>query len=219
MTTNQAISENPHCKLGGLSFITAGLSYISLMLILGVVSHGLLPSSGAQLLSFLTAHGSLIETAMIIFIVKDMCILLAFPILAIVLGGMRKPWLWVGTMLASVGVLLDILSGLIVIAFRRFVDSFPAAHPDRSQSLLALAEFVFRYVWRVETPFIVGLLSVAVILFSRDMIAGRFGRVVPWVGIVLGAIGVIGAVVSVIQPVLLLSAWYIAVGVQLVRIR
>jgi hypothetical protein len=217
MTTNQTTSGDPLRTLAGTFFALAGVSYISLSVILGVVSHGRLPSSGQQLLSYLTAHGSVVEIAMILFIVKDTCILLAFPVLAMVLGGMRKPYLWIGTVLASLGMLLDILSGLIVIAFRRFVDSSLAGNSAPRQELVVFAELVFRYVWRVETPFIVGLLAVAVILFSRMMMGGQFGRIVPWVGIIVGLAGTAGAFVGLLQPILLLSIWYIAIGVQLLK--
>jgi hypothetical protein len=50
---------------------------------------------------------------------------------------------------------------------------------------LSTAELVFKYVWRVETPFIVGLLSLAVPLVSGSMAGGRFGRLIPLVGLAL----------------------------------
>jgi hypothetical protein len=40
-------------------------------------------------------------------------------------------------------------------------------------------------------------------------------RQVPRVGIVLGVVGVAGAAAGLIQPVLFLSVWYIAIGLKL----
>jgi hypothetical protein len=119
--------------------------------------------------------------------------------------------------MASVAMLLDILSGLIVLSFRRIADSCANAPVATQQSCAVLSEMVFRYVWRVKTPFIVGFLSLAVIIFSRGMFGGRFGRAIPWIGLVTGAIGIAGALIGAIQPVLLLSVWYIAVGWKLLR--
>jgi hypothetical protein len=215
MITSGGTSLRPLWKLAGAALLVAGLSYITLAVILGIVSRGHLPASGQELLDYVVAHGSLVQAAMVVFIIKDTCILIAFPILAMALGGMRHPSLWVATVVASMGMLLDILSGLIVIAFREFAGSYTAADPSERQSYVIVAEFVFRYVWRVETLVIVGLLSGAVVLFSRLMRDGQFGRVVPWVGIVLGVVGVAGAVAGFIQPVLFLSVWYIAVGLKL----
>ncbi|HEX6494896.1 MAG TPA: hypothetical protein VF018_05400 [Acidobacteriaceae bacterium] len=155
---------------------------------------------------------------MTVFIAKDTCTLIAFPILgARVLGGMRQPFVWTGTVMASIGMLLDILSGLIVLSFRRVAESCANATHSTQQSCAVLSDIVFRYVWRVETPFIVGFLSIAVIIFSRAMFGGRFGRAIPWMGAVIGTIGIAGALIGLIQPILLLSIWYIAVGWRLLR--
>src|SRR5258708_23667597 len=56
-------------------------------------------------------------------------LLLEFPVLAVVLGSTRRPSLWAGTIIASVGTFLDVLSGLMVIAFRRLADSCHKGRP------------------------------------------------------------------------------------------
>jgi hypothetical protein len=194
----------------------AGASYFTLVIFLARVSGGHLPQSGRDLLDYILRHGLVVQGAMAVFILKDMCILIAFPILAMLLDDLR-PSLWVATVIASVGMLLDILSGLIVIAFTGFAGTYALAGPSGREAYLAIAEFVFRYVWRVETPLIVGLLSIAVVAFSRAMPAGKFGRMVKTLGVVFGILGIVGALFGLIQTVLLISIWYIAVGLRLVR--
>jgi hypothetical protein len=61
--------------------------------------------------------------------------------------------LWGATVISSLGTALDILSGLTIIAFRIFAHSYAAANFS-AQAELPIAGCVFRYVWRVETPFI-----------------------------------------------------------------
>ncbi len=219
MTLNHPGSNHPTAlsRVAAAALLVAGALYITLLLILAIISRGHLPQSGQELLDYVVLHGLLVQIAMVAFIVKDACILVAFPILAAQLGGMRRPSLWIAAVIASLGMILDIISGLIVIAFRGFADAFALATPSARDAYLPTAEFVFRYVWRVETPFIVGLLSIAVVLLSRPMPAEQFGRIVPKVGMILGIVGISGAVFGFIQPVLLLSVWYIAVGLKLLR--
>jgi hypothetical protein len=76
-------------------------------------------------------------------------------------------------------MVLDILSGLIVIAFREFADAYALAAPSARGSYLPTAQFVFRYVWRVERRSSLDYLSIAVLLFSRTMPIQQFGRIVP----------------------------------------
>jgi hypothetical protein len=215
MVTTPENSTKSSSRIAGAALLVAGVSYVALLIILVVVSRGHLPDSGQELLAYLMRYGLLVQVAMAVFIVKDICILLAFPVLAISLGGMQRSSLWVGTVLSSLGMVLDILSSLIVIAFRGSADAYTLAELNARSAYLPIAEFVFRYVWRVETPFIVGLLSIAVFIFSRAMEPGRFGGVVPKLGMILGVVGVLGAIFALIQPVLLLAAWYIAVGLKL----
>jgi hypothetical protein len=205
----QTIAARP----AGIALLIAGASYITLLIILVILSRGHLPQSGRELLDYILHYGLLVQVAMAVFIIKDLCILIAFPILALMLGGMRRPSLWIAAVLASLGMVLDIISSLIVIAFRGVADA--AASSASTSETLPTAEFVFHYVWRVETPFMVGLLSLAVLLVSRTMSVPRFGRIVPRLGVILGLLGAIGAAFGMIQPVLLLSVWYIAVGIRL----
>lgn len=207
----------PLSRLAAVALLVAGASYIALLLMLAIVSRGHLPHSGQELLDYLARFGLLVQVAMVAFIVKDACILVAFPILATLLGGICRPSIWVATVIASLAMVLDILSGLIVIALRGFADAFALATPSANSAYVQIADLVFRYVWRVETPFIVALLSLAVILFSRQMPAGQFGRAIPRTGMIMGSVGICGALLGLIQPVLLLSLWYTAVGLKLLR--
>lgn len=197
--------------------LVAGASYLGLLIILGIVSRGQLPGSGQDLLAYMGRDGLLVQVAMGAFIIKDLCVLLAFPVLAQLLGGLNRPALWLAVVVSSLAMILDIFSSLIVIAFRRVADAYALAGPSAKSAYQPIAELVFHYVWRVETPFIVGLLSIAVFIFSRAMAADQFGRVLPKLGMALAALGLVGAFFGLIQPILLLAIWYIAVGRRLLQ--
>lgn len=204
-------------KTAGITFVLAGVIYIALSVIL-VISGGNLPTSGKELLDKMAAQGSLIQTAMVLFIIKDVGVLVAFPTLAIALSKANRSWTLVATVFASVAMVLDIVSGLIVLSLRPFADAYATASGTLRSVYLIDADFIYEYIWRVETPFMVILLSLAVLIFSSVMRTGDFGRALAYTGIIIGAIGIIGALFGLIQPVLLLSIWYIAVGIRMYRL-
>lgn len=216
-----SVADSPRLseRVAGVALLIAGVSYLALLLVLAIASRGRLPTSGHELLGYLVVYGQLVQVAMALFIVKDVCILVALPIMAQLMGGIRRPALWVGSIIASLAMILDIISGLIVIASRDFANDYAAASPLDKNAYLPTAELIFRYVWRVETPLVVGLLSLAVLLFSSSMRSDQFGRFVPRAGLLLGAVGIVGALFGVIQPILLLSIWYIAVAFKLLLTR
>jgi hypothetical protein len=204
-------------KIAGSAFVAAGVIYIALSIILITVG-GTLPASGKELLNSMATQGLLMQIAMILFIVKDVAVLFAFPVLAIALSKTNREWPLVAVVFASVAMILDIISGLIVLSLRPFADAYLAASNTLQPVYLLNADFIFEYIWRVETPFMVGLLSLSALIFSVVMRKGSFGNAIPILGMTLGVIGVVGAFIGLIQPVLLLSVWYIAVGLNLYQL-
>ena len=211
---NEQASWKQLYKISGAILMMAGILYITLSAIL-VISGGSLPASGKELLDNMTEQGLLIQIAMMLFIIKDLSVLIAFPALFLTLREINKSWRFVATIFASVAMILDIISGLIVLALRSFADSYGAAPNVLKPLYLVNADLMYHYIWKVETPFMVALLSLAVIIFSLVMLKGIFSKAVPCLGIIIGAIGFIGALFGFIQPVLLLAIWYIPLGFKL----
>jgi hypothetical protein len=192
-------------RFAGAAFIIAGLSYISLVVVLLTVFAGGLPTSGADLFHALGTQWQLIQTAIVSFIIKDLLVLMALPTLFRLLEQTTHPWrnvaVAVSRVLVTVALLLDLLSGLLVIAL---------AHWDGTAT--------DQYVWVVETPVIVAVLSLPVVVMSLVMTRSAvFNKPTAYLGVALGVVGVAATLFGLIQPVLLLALWYVSVGTQLLR--
>jgi hypothetical protein len=203
-------------RIGGVALIVAGISYLILIPLLMIA--GGLPVSSKQLLSVLASQGLLIQSVMVIFIIKDLSALLAFPVLLIAFREVNRTWPLVATVLASVALILDIISSLVVYSLPSFSLAYLAAATPAQPAYLLAADLIFKYIWKIETPFMVILLSLAAASVSVVMLKGLFSRPTAYLGLVLGVIGVVGGLLGYIQPILLLSLWYLATGIQLYRL-
>jgi hypothetical protein len=83
---------------------------------------------------------------------------------------------------------------------------------------IPVAEFVFRHIWKVETPFIVLLLGAAIVVFSVMSFRARLSRVIASSGALVGTIALAGGALGRVEPVLLLAVWYVLMGIELTRI-
>lgn len=204
-------------RIGGAAQVTAGLLYIALLVILTQV--GGLPTNGAALLHSIASKTVLMQTTMILFIVIDLCLLTAaFPALFLALKEINRAWPLIATMFASVALLLDIIEGLVVYSLPAFATSYLAA-PGTVQPVYGIiADQLYRYIWTIQSPFEVILLSLSVLIFSVVMLKGLFNRLTAVGGIVLGAIGIVGGFLGLIEPLLLLLLWHLAAGIQLYRL-
>lgn len=61
-------------------------------------------------------------------------------------------------------------------------------------------------------------MSLAVLIFSIVMLKGLFHKFTAIGGIVLGAIGIVGGFLGLIEPLLLLLLWHLATGIQVYRL-
>jgi hypothetical protein len=201
-------------RVAAIALTVAATSYIVLLGFL--ISTGGLPTNGQQMLDKMAEQGELMQVVMVLFIVKDLCVLVTFPALFKVLEGWQTTWPLVATALGSTAMVLDIISSLIVFSLPSFADAYAAAPAAEKPAYLVSGEVIFRYIWIVETPFMVAILSVAVALFSVVMYR-ILSKPVAVLGVALGAIGVVAGLLGFIQPILLMSVWYGAVGVVLYR--
>jgi hypothetical protein len=155
---------------------------------------------------------------MVLFIVKDICVLISLPALVIVLSNAQRAWPIIAAIFATVALLLDIVSSLLVLALPGFERAMEAAPVSARTAYVVVADFLFRYIWQLETPFIVALLGLAVVLFGITARRAALPWFVSYSGIILGAVALIAGLAGRIEPVLFIAVWYIAIGVQLLRI-
>lgn len=195
----------------------AGLLYLALVVILFLV--GGLPTSGGALLHSIASKTALMQSTMILFIVIDLCLLTAaFPALFLALKDLNRAWPLIAMVLASVALLLDIIEGLVVYSLPAFANSYVAAPATRQPTYVIIADQLYRYIWTIQSPFEVILLSLAVLIFSLVMLKGLFQKFTAIGGMVLGVIGIVGGFLGLIEPLLLLLFWHLATGVQLYRL-
>lgn len=213
---NEASQQSLH-KVAGPLLMVAGVSYAVLSVIL-VISGGTLPASGEEFLTKLAALSLLMQMAMVLFIVKDLCILVAFPILALILWSAKtRTWLIASVVFSSVAMVLDIISGLTVLAYVPFASAYAHAPLAMRSMYLISADVFYVYTWHIETPFMVALLALAVFGISVSMIRMAFKTRVAYVGAALGITACMGGLLGFIQPALLLALWYIPMGFSLLH--
>jgi hypothetical protein len=101
-------------------------------------------------------------------------------------------------------------------------DQYMAARGDQRERFAVAAEAI---IAQNNTPAIVGVLSAAgILLISLAMTRGILPRTVAWLGVVTGALGIVSEALRHAAPWfywgygVLLWAWFIAVGVALIRL-
>jgi len=204
-------------RIGGAAQVIAGLLYLALVVIL--VQVGGLPTNGAALLHSIASKAALMQSTMILFIVIDLCLLTAaFPALFLALKELNRAWSLIATVFASVALLLDIIEGLVVYSLPAFATSSLAAPGATQPTYVIIGDLLYRYIWTIQSPFEVILLSLAVLILSLVMLKGPFQKFTAFGGMVLGAIGMVGGFLGRIEPLLLLLLWHLATGIQVYRL-
>jgi hypothetical protein len=204
-------------RIGGAAQVIAGLLYLALVVIL--IQVGGLPTNGAALLHDIASKTALMQSTMILFIVIDLCLITAtFPALFLALKEANRAWSLIATVLAEVSLLLDIIEGLVVYSLPAFATSYVAAPSTVQPTYVIIADQLYRYIWTIQSPFEVILLSLAVLIFSLVMLKGPFQKFTAVGGMVLGAIGMVGGFLGHIEPLLLLLLWHLATGIQMYRL-
>jgi fatty acid desaturase len=96
--------------------------------------------------------------------------------------------------------------------------AYSSASDEVQSAYLATAEVMYQYMYKVETPFVIIALSLGVLLMSVVMLNGVFSKRVAYIGIGIGAVGVVAGVFGLLVAPLLLSVWYVMVGIQLYKL-
>ncbi len=209
-------SWKPFFRLGGVALVIAGLLYLGLLVIL--VSAGGTPAGPTELLRRLAAAPLVTQSVGLLFLVGELCLLVAFLALFLALKEVNRAWSLIGTACALVALLFDLLSGLQVSALPGLGSAMVSA-PRASQPIYEiLGGLVYRYLYQAETPLHVALVSLAILLYSLLMLKGRFKKPTAYFGIVLGGASMIGGLLGFVPVVLLWSLWFLATGMQLYRL-
>src|SRR5215472_5278850 len=101
-------------RLGGVALVIAGLLYLCLLVIL--VSAGGTPAGPAELLRRLATAPRVTQSVGLLFLVRELCLLIAFLALFLALKEINRVWSLIGTACALVALIFDLLSGLLVYA-------------------------------------------------------------------------------------------------------
>ena len=182
---------------------------------------------GTETLEFIAANKALYITEQLLWILPSILPVIVFvalfvalaplgrslALLAAVVGGL--PW----ALLLAVPVSSRGSLSLVYLS-----DMYSGAGSEHDRSVFATAAEAI--IAENNTPAIAGLLSpVGIFLISLVMLKGVMPRAVAWLGLVTGGLGVFSEALRFAVPEfywvygVLLWAWFIAVGVSLVRLR
>jgi hypothetical protein len=206
---------------GGIAFLVAGSCYAALIplgSIAAITGRGGGRENGQDLIDQALSNGTMLKIAMVLFIITDLSVIVAFPALATALRKVNRPLPLVATVLATVAMLLDIMAGLLMYSVTGSFSAYTSASDEVRSAYLATAEVLYQYVYKVETPFEIIALSLGVILMSFVMLNGVFSKRAAYIGIGIGAAGVVAGVLGLLVAPLLLSVWYVTVGIQLYKL-
>ncbi|MGO4186593.1 DUF4386 family protein [Pseudarthrobacter sp. TAF60_1] len=182
---------------------------------------------GTTTLEFIAANKALYISEQLLWILPSILPVIVFvalfvalapvgrslALLAAVVGGL--PW----ALLLAVPVSSRGSLSLVYLS-----DMYASAGTERDRSVFATAAEAI--IAENNTPAIAGLLSpVGIFLISLVMLRGVMPRAVAWLGLVTGGLGVFSEALRFAVPEfywvygVLLWAWFIAVGVSLMRLR
>jgi hypothetical protein len=204
-------------RLGGIAWLVAGVLYLALLGFSFMV--GGEPATSRELLSQLASNAYTIRNVGVIFLLLELCLSVAFPILYIALQAKDKVWPLIATVFASTALLFDFISGLLMSSILpRLGPAYFSAPPAAQPAYEVVAELAYGYIWKVETPFHVALLSLAILIFSWVMRKGVFSKRTAYIGIAIGAVGIMGGLLGFFPIALLWPLWFLPTGVQLYRL-
>lgn len=196
--------------------MTAGLLYLGLLVIL--VSAGGTPAGSAEFLRRVAAAPRVTQSVGTVFLVGELCLLGAFPALFLALKEVNRAWSLIGTACALVALMFDLLSSLLVYALPGLGSALVSAPRATQPTYEVLGDLLYGYIYQVETPLHVALVSLGILMCSLVMLKGRFNRPIALFGIVLGGVGVVGGLLGFLPVALLWSLWFLATGIQLYRL-
>jgi len=181
---------------------------------------------GAATLEFIAANKALYITEQILWIMPSILPVVVFVALFVALAPLGRSSALVATVVGGLpwALLLAVpVSSRGSLSLVYLSDRYVLAKSSAERGVFATAAEAI--IAENNTPAIAGLLSpVGIFLISFVMLRGVMPRAVAWLGLATGALGVLSEALRFAAPEfyggygLLLWAWFIAVGVALLRL-
>jgi hypothetical protein len=180
---------------------------------------------GAETLIFISAHKAPYVLEQVLWILPNVLAVLVFVALFLALIPVNKSLALIGAVLGGLSwatfLAIPVTSrGSLTLVY--LSDQYMAAAAAKRDRFAIAAEAI---VAENNTPAIVGVLSAAgILLISIVMTKGVFPRVVGWLGVVTGSLGMLSEALRHAAPLfywgygILLWVWFIAVGVSLIAL-
>jgi hypothetical protein len=185
------------------------------------------PVEGRALLEYIGAHKVVYLTELVCFVGLSVPALVVFASLAVALSGLNKTPATIGGLFGIVSETIALAlgsspqslhGGLVVLS-----DSYLTARTDGERTgLVSAADALIAATNAVSWAGI--LTAAAILILSLAMRGARFGRAVPTIGVVAGAVGILS---EALRPMigtgymlygLLLPTWFALVGWKLLRL-
>ncbi len=203
-------------KTGGGLLIVAGLLYLVNFALLIVIGNP--PRDGALLLKTV-APQTTYEITIIVFFVIDTLLVPAVAALYVVLREGNGTYAMVGGILALVALAVDLVNSVVAYSLIGLASSYASVTTEASRAAYAVtAELILRVTYDTGTPFFIILFSVAILIISVVMLKGIFPKIVAYLGLVAGVLGILGGLAGFIPVVIFWPVWFIAAGTQLYRL-
>ncbi|WP_438008435.1 hypothetical protein WME89_06845 [Sorangium sp. So ce321] len=215
MTSTTPRQPKGSYRLGGAAFVASGLLFL-LRGLLDLIA-GPPPSSGAEILAWTASQATLLAIANEVLFFAAMLMVPAVIALYSSLAGTHK-----ATTDAACGIMavvVPVLAVLCIVHGRLVYPVYGIRISTPDVAALVIAVF---YGGLHATGI---LLGVATLVLSLAMRRGIYGRWIPYLGMATSAADLVGAYPYLIGPVptllchALLTAWFVAVGAVLYKMR
>lgn len=209
-------------KTGGASFLVAGILFIIGFFLLFFL--GPLPSTTEAALKTVAEQKLLFQTNNGIFTLATILFIPALLALYLALKEVDKTGMLIASGLSALAITLFL--GAIIVNYSLIILSreYGAATTDAQRAAYVAAADLVRGAAGAGFALSVLIFSVAVLIVSRVMLKGIFGKGIAYLGIITGIVGLVGGipvpVLSIIGlvSVLFFAAWFLAVGNKLYKL-
>lgn len=205
---------------GAILFVVLLLTALAIDFMAPPPVHG-----GAATLEFIAANKTTYVVEQVLWILPNILAVIVFVALFVALAPLNKSLALVATIVGGLSWALILAipttsRGALSLVY--LSDRYIAAPPDERDIYATAAEAI---ITENNTPAIVGVLSaLGILLISVVMLRGVLPRVVAWLGVATGALGVVSEALRHAVPSfywsygLLLWVWFVAVGIALIRL-
>ena len=180
---------------------------------------------GAATLEFIAANRELYGLEQVLWILPNALAVLVFVALAVALAPVNQSLALIGGVIGGIPWALFLaipVTSRGSLSLLYLSDRYVEASVDDRARFATAAEAI---IAENNTPAIVGVLSAAgILLMSIVMTKGVFSRVLAWLGVLTGALGIISEALRHVVPSfywgygVLLWVWVIAAGIALIRL-